>query len=94
MLMAGEEDDDGAGLRGLLADAQSNYQKAERRLEDVCRLIGSAKIQIETVLAVQHLKRYRPDMLGMNIEANEHNALVSAIADIDKAVEAADLIPF
>lgn len=83
------DDEDQAVVKAI-----ADLRKAEGRLEEVCRLIGSAKINIETALAVRHLQTHRPDALGMNASPNLVSALILAVEDLDRAVDKADLIPF
>ncbi len=77
-----------------LQAARTETRAIETRLEKVCALIGSARINIECCQAIMHLARYQPHALGTNAHPNQHLALNAALEDLMKAVGTADLIPF
>jgi hypothetical protein len=75
-------------------DATAMQRAEETKKDKAIEYVGSARINIQSALAVKHLLRYGEHALGANAHPNVHNFLTDAVKDLDLAYEAADVMPF
>jgi hypothetical protein len=84
-------------IRSLSAKVDENsakWCKSEEQKMRAMNVANSARIRIQSVQAIRHLKRHMPEALGTNAEPNIDIALIEAAKDIDRADELADVLPF
>lgn len=84
-------------VRRLTAETSkrtAQWSKSEDEKMRAMQMTHSARIRIQSVQAIRHLKRHMPEALGINMEPNIDIALIDAIKDLDRADEIADTLPF
>lgn len=79
----------------LVNNESARALAAEQMLDKVYQLIGSVMILLESAKAFDHLRRHAPEALcGTNWHPIEQNFIAEALADLVKAQELDNRIPF